>query len=97
MIRTSYSGHLGVTSAQKLVQAGPYRLVRHPAYLSFILMALGFSLGYSSIAGLVCVPLLLIPGLVYRIRVEDALLKGHFKDEWAAYAQRTKRLIPGLW
>lgn len=97
MIRASYSGHLGVTENQKLVQAGPYHVVRHPAYLSFILMSLGISVGFSSLAGLLALLVLLIPGMVYRIRVEDRLLEKHFGEEWRRYAAKTRRLVPGVW
>jgi protein-S-isoprenylcysteine O-methyltransferase Ste14 len=96
-IRASYSGHLGVSASQKLVQSGPYALVRHPAYLSFLLMAAGFSLGYSSLIGLLAIPILLAPGLAYRIRVEESLLEAHFEEEWRGYASRTRRLIPWVW
>jgi protein-S-isoprenylcysteine O-methyltransferase Ste14 len=96
-IRAFYSGHLTVTQSQALVQSGPYRSIRHPAYLGFLLMALGTALGYSSLIGLAAVALLLLPGLAYRIRVEEALLEKAFQEEWRQYASRTRRLIPGLW
>jgi len=97
MIRSSYSGHLVVTESQKLVQSGPYRLVRHPSYLSFILMTAGIALGYSSLISVAVILVVLVPGLVYRIRVEEGLLEEHFQDEWRGYAARTKKLIPGVW
>jgi hypothetical protein len=31
-LRQAYSGHISVTTQQPLVQRGPYRLIRHPAY-----------------------------------------------------------------
>ncbi|GAP13292.1 putative protein-S-isoprenylcysteine methyltransferase [Longilinea arvoryzae] len=96
-LRAAYSGHLSVTSEQILVQSGPYRIVRHPAYLGYFLMSLGVCSGYSSLYGLISIPLLLMPGLVYRIRTEDKMLEGHFQDQFRAYAAHTARLIPGIW
>lgn len=96
-LRAAYSGHLTVTTEQTLVQSGPYHIVRHPAYLGYMLMSLGVCLGYSSLYGLISIPLLLIPGLVYRIHVEDRLLEGRFQEQFRAYAARTARLIPGIW
>lgn len=96
-LRAAYSGHLAVTSRQSLVQSGPYRIIRHPAYLSYVLMSLGICLGYSSLFGLLSIPVLLIPGLVYRIHTEDKLLESQFQDQFRAYAARTARLIPGVW
>ncbi len=93
----SYSGHLSVKQGQPLVQNGPYRLIRHPAYAGYLLMALGISLGYSSLSGLLAVPLLLMPTLIYRMRVEEQGLIDHFGDAYRQYTCRTKRLIPGIW
>lgn len=96
-LRAAYSGHLSVSSGQILVQTGPYHIIRHPAYLGYVLMSLGVCLGYSSLYGLISIPVLLLPGLVYRIRVEDRLMEQHFQEQFRAYAARTARLIPGIW
>lgn len=60
----NYSGHLSLKSGQVLVQSGPYRFIRHPAYAGFLLMALGISLGFSSLAGLATI-FVLLPGSIY--------------------------------
>jgi protein-S-isoprenylcysteine O-methyltransferase Ste14 len=96
-LQANYSGHVSVKSEQTLIQSGPYRFIRHPAYAGYLLMALGISLGYSSLAGLCAIPLLLVPGLVYRIRVEEKLLAAHFGEQFHQYSSRTARLIPGIW
>lgn len=92
-----YSGHLSVIEGQPLVQHGPYRFIRHPAYAGYILIALGLSLGYSSLAGLVAILFLLLPSVVYRLRVEDRLLAEHFGEAFTKYTNKTKCLIPGIW
>jgi protein-S-isoprenylcysteine O-methyltransferase Ste14 len=92
-----YSGHVQVTSDHTLVTSGPYRYVRHPSYASFVLLSLGIATGYGSVIGLIAVPLLLLPGLAYRIHVEEALLKDYFGDQFDAYARRVRKLIPGIW
>lgn len=93
----SYSGHVSVQVEQQLVQSGPYHIIRHPAYLGYLLMSLGISLGYFSLVGLCAVPVILLPGLVYRIKVEDNLLARHFGSLFNKYATRTARLFPGIW
>ena len=93
----SYSGHVSVEREQELVQSGPYRWLRHPAYTGYLSMALGISLGYSSLSGLVSVLVLLLPSLVYRINVEEKMLSEHFGEVHRQYASRVKRLIPGIW
>jgi len=92
-----YSGHISIKQGQELTQSGPYRFIRHPAYLGYLLMALGLALGYSSLAGLAAIPLILIPTAIFRIRVEDKILAEHFGAQFEEYARKTKRLIPGIW
>ncbi len=94
---SSYSGHISVTDEQSLVQRGPYRLIRHPAYTGHFLMAAGLSLGYSSLAGFTAIVILLLPGLIYRMNIEERLLIAHFGDAYRQYIRATKRLVPGLW
>jgi protein-S-isoprenylcysteine O-methyltransferase Ste14 len=60
-------------------------------------MALGLAIGYSSWIGLAAIPLLLLPGLGYRMRVEEHLLIDMFGDEYRLFSLKTKKLIPGIW
>jgi len=92
-----YSGHVSLKKEQELVQSGPYRIIRHPAYAGYLFMALGLALGYSSLSGFVSILLILLPATVYRIRVEDRMLAEHFGTQFEKYARRTKRLLPGVW
>ena len=92
-----YSGHVSVVDGQSLVKSGPYHFIRHPAYAGYVLLALGITVGYSSLAGLVVIPVLLIPSVIYRLSVEDKLLAEHFGDQFREYAKKTARLIPGVW
>jgi len=96
-LRQSYSGHISVKAGQTLVQDGPYRFIRHPAYAGYLLMALGISWGYSSLGGLISFLALLVPSLVYRMSLEEKLLTGHFGEAYGQYARRVRRLIPGVW
>ena len=78
-----------------LVTSGPYRFVRHPMYLSYILGDIGYNLEEWNF---VTVLLVLIgwASLVYRITAEERVIS---QDAgWAAYlAQVRYRLFPGLW
>ena len=92
-----YSGHVSVKKDQGLVQSGPYRIIRHPAYSGYLFIALGLALGYSSLLGFASTLLILLPATVYRIRVEDRMLAEHFGTQFEEYARKKKRLIPGIW
>jgi protein-S-isoprenylcysteine O-methyltransferase Ste14 len=92
-----YSGHVSVVEGQPLVQSGPYRFIRHPAYAGYLLIASGLAFGYSSLAGFIITPTLLLPSIIYRLSIEDRLLAEHFGESFKAYADKTARLIPGVW
>lgn len=96
-IRGQFTGHLQVLAQHQLVEDGAYRLVRHPGYLGYLLLALGITVGYSSLVSLAAWLALLLPGLIYRIFIEETMLTEAFGDAYRRYARRTKRLIPGVW
>ena len=77
-----YSGHVSVKKEHELVQNGPYRMIRHPAYAGYLLAAFGLALGFSSLLGFVATLLILFPAAVYRIRVEDRMLAEHFDTQF---------------
>ena len=78
-----------------LVTSGPYRFIRHPMYLSYMLADIGYNLQEWNFVTL----LLVLVGwmsLVYRIQAEERVLSQH--AEWPAYAVLVRyRLFPGLW
>ncbi|HKZ08077.1 MAG TPA: isoprenylcysteine carboxylmethyltransferase family protein [Methylomirabilota bacterium] len=80
---------------RELAQSGPYRFLRHPMYLAYVLADVGYNLvGWNE--GTVLLVLAGWAALVYRIRAEERVLAGD--PGWAAYAARVRyRLIPGLW
>ena len=86
-----------VQEGHEVVNAGPYRVVRHPAYAGNLIasIGLGIALGNTlALAILVVVPLL---GHIPRIRVEEAELTRSLGEPYRRYAETTARLIPGLW
>jgi protein-S-isoprenylcysteine O-methyltransferase Ste14 len=94
---SGYTGHASVKQTQPLVRNGPYQWIRHPAYLGYLLMVLGITLGYWSIAGLVSMLVILVPSMIFRINVEEEMLSKHFGKVHKIYSKKTKRLIPGIW
>jgi protein-S-isoprenylcysteine O-methyltransferase Ste14 len=78
-----------------LVTAGPYRFIRHPMYLSYILADIGYNLEEWNVVTVLLV-LLGWASLIYRIRAEERMLS--YSSAWPAYGGRVRyRLIPGLW
>jgi protein-S-isoprenylcysteine O-methyltransferase Ste14 len=78
-----------------LATSGPYRFVRHPMYLSYVLADIGYNLQEWNFVTLLLV-LVGWASLVYRIHAEEQLLSQH--AEWPAYVVLVRyRLFPGLW
>ena len=78
-----------------LVTRGPYRIVRHPLYLSYVIAAIGFNLQVCSLPTLVLV-LLGWAAMVYRIVAEERVLSRDAR--WPAYVALVRyRLLPGVW
>jgi protein-S-isoprenylcysteine O-methyltransferase Ste14 len=91
-----YSAEVTVQEDHQLITNGPYRYIRHPRYLGVALLALGMSLIFRSWIGLGLTPVILAL-LLLRVRDEEALMQGEFKEQWEAYCRRTKRLLPFLY
>lgn len=76
----------------ELVQHGPYRWIRHPMYLSVLMVCLALTgSGWTLIKGLVWLALLIV--LLLKISLEEGKLKAYF-PEYSAYAAKTWCLIP---
>jgi protein-S-isoprenylcysteine O-methyltransferase len=83
-----------VASDQRVVDTGPYRLIRHPSYTGAFMQFLGFTLCIGNVWSVlvVMVPTLIV--FAYRIRVEERALEQGLGEAYASYRRRTKRLIP---
>ena len=92
----AWSIRVRIAPDHPLVTAGPYRLVRHPAYLALVLFYLGVAAAFQSVSGLMVFALGLAPALAHRMAVEEAALASHFGEDYLRYASGTKRLLPGV-
>lgn len=80
-------------ATDRMVVAGPYRLVRHPMYSAALCIALGLAGLTQSLACLaVFVIYLVLIGLL--IPAEEAVLKRAYGDQYVAYQRQVGRLIP---
>ena len=81
---------------QRVIDTGPYAVVRHPMYAAALLYLIGMPLLLGSLYGLPFV-LLFVIGIAPRTVAEERLLERELAG-YAAYKARVRwRFIPGVW
>jgi protein-S-isoprenylcysteine O-methyltransferase Ste14 len=86
-----------VAQGQKVIDTGPYSIVRHPMYVGAIIMYVFSPLALGSYWALL--PILLIIPMLTSLRIpnEEEVLKRELPG-YADYMQKVKyRLLPGVW
>lgn len=81
--------------ARALVTGGPYRFVRHPLYLAEQIAGLGVMLQFQQ-PWAIMVALLSLASQFPRMHYEERILAQTFPS-YRAYADRTARLVPGVY
>jgi len=85
-----------IAANQKVIETGPYAVVRHPMYASGMLYMLGTPLALGSYWGFLALAVIL-PFLVWRLLDEEQLLTRDLPG-YAAYRRRVRyRLVPRVW
>lgn len=93
----SFSTVVSVDSVEGLIQKGPYKLIRHPAYTGALLTIVSLGIAMNSWIASLLILLLFLIIYIYRIRIEEKALKDHFNDDYVEYCRNTWRLIPYIW
>ena len=93
----SFSVNVAIKDLQKICRAGFYRYVRHPSYLGALVAFLAVGL---HLRNWISFAVLFVPttaALLYRIHIEETVLREAFGEEYVEYSKSTKRLIPGVY
>jgi protein-S-isoprenylcysteine O-methyltransferase Ste14 len=90
-----YSHIVREIAGHQIVESGPYRYIRHPAYAGMILANLGIVIFFFNWITLALFALILIPAIILRIIIEEKTLTKIAK--YVDYAKNRPRLIPGIW
>ena len=91
-----FSGVIGVQQGQKVVDAGPFHLIRHPSYAGVLLILIGIATAMLSMVAVAAAFLLFWLGYGYRMLIEEKVLASELGDSYIDYIKRTKRIIPYL-
>jgi protein-S-isoprenylcysteine O-methyltransferase Ste14 len=86
-----------VHTEQTVVDRGPYRRLRHPAYTGLIVTFAGIGLALGNWLALALMVVVPTVGLVIRIRVEERALLAGLGEPYRRFAATRARLIPGIW
>ncbi|MCL2772957.1 MAG: isoprenylcysteine carboxylmethyltransferase family protein [Oscillospiraceae bacterium] len=81
----------------ELVTNGIYKYIRHPGYLSDIMIFIGASM---AMGNLICIIVILISFVIaytYRIKAEEKMLIGIFGEKYVQYQKTSKKLIPFIY
>lgn len=81
---------------QTVISTGPYRIVRHPMYATFLVQFIGVSLMAGSWAGLAG-GLLFSAAASYRAVLEERMLSAELPGYKEYMARVRYRMIPGVW
>ena len=89
----NYSQEIMIFKNHKLIRTGMYKYIRHPQYLSQILIDL---FGGFAVLSYILIPLAIIeiPFIILRALKEEELLKKNFKSEFEEYKKSSGFMIP---
>jgi len=92
-----WSLQVEIRTEHEFVRNGPFRFMRHPAYFSMVLELVALALICNARFTLLLVPLLFLPVLLKRLRIEEMALTDKFGDAYREYQRSTPALFPRVW
>ena len=95
-IAENWSPSIDKTEDQELISKGDYGIIRHPLYLSGLLILIGTNVYFQNMWSWLAV-LLAFGVTLYRIPIEEKRLEERFGEAYAAYKQNTKAILPYLY
>lgn len=91
-----YSSTLVIRKEHQLITHGIYHFTRHLIYLGSLMVCFGLPVYASSLAGLLTMSIL-VPIVLYRIRLEERMLTAEFGDAYWTYQGTTRKLVPFIY
>lgn len=85
---------VAIAKEHRVINAGPYRWIRHPSYTGALMAFLGFGFCLGNWLSISCLMVPIVGAFIWRIHVEERALTEALGDDYRAYMRCTKRLIP---
>jgi protein-S-isoprenylcysteine O-methyltransferase Ste14 len=92
-----FSVDVGIQQGHRVVQDGPYRFVRHPSYSASMIALTGMACLTFNWLGFLVILVSSLTAYSIRISAEEKILSLKLGEDYRRYAERTKRLIPGIY
>ena len=89
----NWSGKVALQENHKLINSGPYKIVRHPVYSGVLAMMAGTGIIIGNAFGFLWI-LFCFCGLFRKSRQEEELLEKEFGEAYGQYKKETKMIIP---
>lgn len=93
-LKKYFTVDISIARDHQLIEHGVYHLIRHPAYTGTLLSFLGLGLALSNWLSLLIIVIPISLAFLYRIRVEERVLRSVLGESYVRYTLTTKRLIP---
>ena len=81
----------------RVVVDGPYRWLRHPSYSGGLLALFGLGLTLGNWLAAAVLLILPLAAYLWRIRVEEEVLRASLGRQYVEFARTRRRLVPWLW
>jgi protein-S-isoprenylcysteine O-methyltransferase Ste14 len=94
---SSFTVDVAINSASQLKTDGIYERIRHPSYSGILLVVVGFASTMNSLYSFLVLVVPVFAAVVYRVSIEESLLKKEFGDRYLKYSLETKKLIPWIY
>jgi protein-S-isoprenylcysteine O-methyltransferase Ste14 len=91
-----WSPHIEIKENHKLIKDGPYKYIRHPAYLGTIIDIIAVALFLNSYYTLLLILLIRFSMVLIRIKIEEKILTDYFGEEYINYKKTTWALVPKI-
>ncbi|HYW27140.1 MAG TPA: isoprenylcysteine carboxylmethyltransferase family protein [Terriglobales bacterium] len=92
-----FSLEVQIQGDHRVVDTGPYRLLRHPGYAGVVVGFIGLGAAVQSWVSLLLLVLGMTAVLGYRMWIEERFLVAELGDDYVRYMARSKRLVPFVW
>jgi protein-S-isoprenylcysteine O-methyltransferase Ste14 len=92
-----FSLEVQIQIEHRVVNTGPYRLLRHPGYAGVLFGFTGLGIAVQSWVSVIMTLIATTTAFAYRARIEERFLVAELGNDYIRYMARTRRLVPYVW